>query len=617
MLSILILTATWPNVQEAALGARLDPTADFRFPLCPQVVNIKLAPYLAKGDGFTDDTTAIQQALLDMMGKHKVLYFPNGTYLVSKTLQWRNKNSDGGNAYGFNWIQGQNTLKTVIRLKDGSFTDTGKPQSIMWCGGFGSADWFSNYVEGMTFDVGKNNAGAIGLQFYSNNVGAVRNLLITSQDGKGHTGLDLGHRDMNGPLLVKNVEVRGYQTGIKSALAVNSQTLESITLSGQSEFGFDNHGQSIAINDLVSRNAVPAVRTYGTLSLLNATLQGEGSAKNFPAIVNYNGGRTAFRDVNTSGYSRAVADVTTPDYWSVFRISGPDKPGSQGPIVREYFSHNPTRLFPGPKASLRLPIEETPVAGWEDPKSWAVVDAFGADPTGVKDSSAAIQNAIDSGATTVFFPGFYATSKSVIVRGKVRRLLGVGAWVDYKQQAKPCFVISNNAEPVVFIEHFFGLSGIDVQTDRTVVLRSLATAIARSGKGKLFLEDVTTDDLRNTPGQKLWARQLNVENEGTHFTNDGASAWILGFKTERGGTLALTKSGGQTEIYGTFSYTTTAGKLAPMFVTENASIFAFFSEICFNGDPFAVLASETRGQTTKVFKRGEGHTIPYIAGPGH
>ncbi len=53
---------------------------------------------------------------------------------------------------------------------------------------------------------------------------------------------------------------------------------------------------------------------------------------------------------------------------------------------------------------------------------------------------------------------------------------------------------------------------------------------------EVFFEDVTTDDLQ-LHGHKMWARQLNIENEGTHLTNDASDVWILGYKTERGGTL--------------------------------------------------------------------------------
>ncbi len=68
-----------------------------------------------------------------MMGSHKLLYFPNGTYLISKTLQWSNKNSAGKDAWGKNFLCGQNASKTIIRLKDGISTDKEKPVSMMWC----------------------------------------------------------------------------------------------------------------------------------------------------------------------------------------------------------------------------------------------------------------------------------------------------------------------------------------------------------------------------------------------------------------------------------------------------------------------------------------------------
>lgn len=112
--------------------------------------------------------------------------------------------------------------------------------------------------------------------------------------------------------------------------------------------------------------------------------------------------------------------------------------------------------------------------------------------------------------------------------------------------------------------------------------------------------------------QVVFARQLNIENEGAHFLNDGGTAWMLGYKTERGGTLADTRRGGRTEILGGFSYTTTAGKLAPMFLNDNASVFTFFSEVCYSGDPFETLIRETRGAETKLLRNGEGSLSPYI-----
>lgn len=609
-----ILAAASAHCAEAAIAA----AGIQAYPPTPFVVNVTQPPYSAKGDGITDDTEALQRALNENVGRHKAFYFPKGTYLVSRTLTWPKK-WNGRDNWGKTMLRGEQRDSTVIRLKDGAFTNTAKPEAIMWCGGFGSADWFHNYVENLTFDVGERNPGAIALQFYSNNSGAVRDCRFIAGEGSGVVGLDLAHRDMNGPLLVRNCEVIGFQTGIACARAVNGQTFEHITLRGQRRVGFRNEGQAISIRGLTSDNAVPAVSTYGTLCLIEAKLTGRGDAAKAPAIVNFNGGRIFLRDIKTSGYGRALADMKTPDFAAAYRIRGADKPGSEGPDIAEYCSELATSPFPSPTRSLRLPVKETPEVSWDDPQTWANVDTFGADPTGKEDSAAAIQKAMDSGATTVFLPGSYNVRRTVTIGGKVRRVVGLGGMINYGKGLRPDFRLGDGDAPVVMLEHFANIhGGLEVDTARTLVMRSVSdcnlTFTSKASGAELFFEDVVTHDLK-LQKQHLWARQLNIENQGTHLVNDASDVWILGYKTERGGTLLDTRGGGRSEVLGGFSYTTTAGKLASMFVNDNSSVFAFFAEVCFNGDPFATLVRETRQGETREIRRGEGHTTPYAGHP--
>jgi hypothetical protein len=595
------------------------PAVEQRYPATPFVVDVTQPPYSAKGDGITDDTEALQRAINENTGRHKALYFPKGTFLVSRTLTWPKK-WNGRDNWGMTLLRGEQRDLSIIRLRDGTFTNAAQPQAIMWCGGFGSADWFHNYVENLTFDVGARNPGAVALQFYSNNSGAVRDCRFVAAEGSGAAGLDLAHRDMNGPLLVRNCEVVGFRRGIATAHSVNSQTFEHITLRGQTEFGFDNEGQAISIRGLTSDNTVPALRSYGTLCLIDAKLTGRAGASKLPALVNYNSGRMFLRDVATTGYSRALGDVATPDFVAAYRVQGADKPGSAGPTITEYVSHRPTSPFPGPGTSLRLPVNETPEITWDDPKTWANADDFGADPTGKVDSSLAIQKAMDSGATTVFLPGSYNLRSAVTIRGKVRRVVGLGGTINYGVGLHPDLRLADGEAPIVAIEHFSNIhGGLEIDTRRALVIRSVSDCdlkfTARAKDSELFLEDVVTHGLK-LRHQHVWARQLNIENEGTHLVNDACALWILGYKTERGGTLLDTRSGGRSEVLGGFSYTTTAGKLAPMFVNDGSSVFAFFAEVCNSGDPFASLICETRGGETKTIRREEGATTPYVGHAG-
>lgn len=89
---------------------------------------VNAAKYGVKGDGVTDDTQALQRALLAAYQGYKTLYLPQGTYKVSDTLML--DSSDGM----FVKIYGDGKDKTVIEADssmDGSIISSGMRSGFM------------------------------------------------------------------------------------------------------------------------------------------------------------------------------------------------------------------------------------------------------------------------------------------------------------------------------------------------------------------------------------------------------------------------------------------------------------------------------------------------------
>lgn len=86
----------------------------------PGAVNVKDAPYGAKGDSETDDHDVLQRAI----DEHEIVFLPRGKYRVSKTLELRPNTKLVGSHRVFSILTAQAT-------KDGDFTDRKNPQPVV------------------------------------------------------------------------------------------------------------------------------------------------------------------------------------------------------------------------------------------------------------------------------------------------------------------------------------------------------------------------------------------------------------------------------------------------------------------------------------------------------
>ncbi len=587
------------------------------FPPEAGAINVKEV-YGAKGDGTTDDTDALQKAIFENKGKFKTLYFPDGTYLVSRTL------FVGGDKYStelirskphssdrFMLFQGQSEKGTVLRLKDNlpDFQDPENPKNLLSLyDGQGTGDVMHSYVRNMTFDVGSGNPGASALRFLSNNTGAIYNVTCRSsdKDGAGSIGLDL-RQGQQGPELIRDVTIEGFDRGIEmnDTFAV---VFENITLRDQREIGVNMPNGRVTIRNLTSKNKVPVIRTapndHFTLIGGNFT----GGSPEATAIIS-RGNRIFLRDIKQSGYG------------AILEFEGMKNPAKS---INEW-TPGAVSLFHDNPSSLRLPVEEVPVIPWEnDLSKWIVLDDSADDDTA--SIQAQIDEGVKNGVTTVCFkPGEkkYKVTGPIRIYGSINRVLGMDCGFDISdpdgvfKKGTPVMDFGKIKGGRVIVERFFLFGGWDGPKSEamfgnsggnTVVVQSMGmcgSVKSVNKSGEWFIDDVSPGrqaTLRVGPGEKVWLRQYNPESAGTTMMEvDGGTLWLLGLKTEGRATHLLAKNNAACEILGGLSYQSWGGQKLdpPMFVIENsafaASVGVFSSQF-----PFSAIVRETYKSNTRT-----------------
>lgn len=560
---------------ETALANVSFESSDTVFPADAGHLNIR-RHFGAVGDGKTDDTAAIQRAFRAVNGQHAssdgsyVLFFPAGTYLVSDTVKWSR----------FLRVQGENRDTTIIRLIDNApgFDNPESPKPVVAASavkgppgsnkavnGSTIANWFHHF----TVETGSGNPGAVGVEYHSNNYGSLEHVTIRSGDGDGVFGLDLTHKT-NGPTLIAHTSIEGFDTGIKTAYMEYSVTMEDVLLSGQKEVAILNRGNILALHRITSRNRVPALRTGGgndLVTVLNSEFTG-GAAD--AAAIESDGALYA-RNVKIGGYGKSIAKQAVT--WNPHRnpkyetVPGRDVTGD----IDEYIGD--VTIHPEGKEvrALGLPIEDAPEVPIGDLKSdWVSVRDFEelvVHEGKETDWAPALEAAFATGKPTIYFPrGKYQVSRTVIVPATVKRLYGMdngiskGGLADkrnpgYETKEASLRIEGDTDDPLLF--DFFSVSMIEHASTRPLLLQHARfTYRGMPGAGNVFIRDCVSPYWSFSPGQKVWARQWNVESHavGPCILADGADVWSLGFKTEYGSQKLKAINGASVEIYGSFIY---------------------------------------------------------------
>ena len=506
------------------------------------------------------------------------LYLPEGTYRVSDTLRYRHK--DITNTYGSELnqqirIRGDGVGRTVIRLADESagFEKGTRKPVVSFMAAQQTNVATSNYCEDLTIHIGSGNPGAVGLDFFANNSGAVRNLRIVSGDGSGFAGLQLGHANYSG-VLIKHLEIVGFEHGLHADSATGGMFAhaEDVSMKGQKVAGVTVGATSLSLRNLQTHDVpvgLHCASPQGFSALVDSTIHGAGLKG-----IRHQAGGLYVSNVSIKGFD----DARVIDEWAHPRAYGADE-GT---------------------GNLRLRIEETPIYK-SSGKSRTSVGKFGAHGDGITDDSSAIQAAMDSGASEIFFePGRYLIDEPVTIPPSVQHIdfqfCDLVAGPKLKQSDKEGFLIKGGTAtgPPLFVERLLawekwnGTHCSFTHADtRTVCFKDIQTQRLRiyrnsvSG-GRVFFDNVaTTTGVQpgshghgrcavSLKGQLVWARQLNPERGEPEILNDGGKLVLMGYKSEGKGVVVHTINGGKTEVIGGVINVGNTADTA--FVSEDSSI---------------------------------------------
>ncbi len=469
----------------------------------------------------------------------RIIYFPNGTYLVSDTVTYTLENLKQfwysvpyyENCRNIHFL-GESCEGTVIRLADNSdgFENGSKKPLISFANNEQKVARheeytnvaFMNTIEDITLDCGVGNPGAVGIKYVSSNCGRIENVNIKTASGACGIYVD----NNSSQAVFENISVSGFEYGLdiaNSAMLV----LDKLDLSGCKIAGLIT-GCSVLNCSNIASGTLPTVKFR------------EGN------------GRYYFTDKN-------ITFANDPSGNNV------------------YFEESPAALRKMPKNPRLNALEDV-----------AFVDDFGAIGDGITDSTRAIQRAMNSGKPTVIFGnGEYLINAKIKIPSTVKT-------VDFLFCSLACgirlvggeydsaFEISEDSEDMLFIENLSAWENFrgHIRFVKHAALRDAVFSDIHLMSASMYFNSVpgsrvyfdncflTTGTYTRDAwipgdgfvpvyshiipyefhGQTVYGRQVNPERADLAMLNDGSDILLDGFRTEGSGSALKTANSGNTKI---------------------------------------------------------------------
>ena len=559
-----------------------------------------------------------------------MVYFPNGTYLVSDTISYTTPElhnmmfhytSGGFELNRCIRMIGQNKEKTIIKLKDNcpGFEYGQERPVVNFMLGERSNVSMSNYFENITIDVGKGNPGAVGLVFFANNSGAVRNVTIKSSDETyaGEIGF-LIRGELHSACNVYSLTVQGFRYGISVATHRTFSHFENIKLVNQTKYGFKVENNAVQIIGLEGHGNVPMLYVVGPMAhviLSDARLTSQGT--NY-AAVKYEMGCLYMRNVQTEGFIAAYEKN-----WFEFTI--PDG------YIESYSSHGGYTIFDEEAKTIGFSVPAVPdVALEQDMTKWACVNDFGAVGDGEHDDTDAITAAFASGKSVIWFqPGHYLVSRPIEIPETIKHIHFMYCDICTSEKLREVdgeaiFHILGDNKEVLLIEKLFAwnesigrIRMFRHDGTRSVYMRDMHTQACgfyfnTVPGAEVFFENCACTVGKKTVygdvpcfdfyGQTVWCHSINPERSMIQTRNRGGTLWWSGFKTEQEGSINITTDGGTTEILGGVAVVG-AGTENPLIWNKDSNVSAIFSTTGYHAySTYPVAVKEERGEQIREIR---------------